>query len=216
MALRVVQKVAYVDDVAMALFLLLVPTVQIPRPKMEHEMKIGYARVSSASQDYQGQVDALEAAGCDKIYSEKISGKTTERRQFKRLMKDLTPGDIVIVAKLDRLARSRRDLHNILHDIEKEGCNFVSLGESWCNTTTSVGRLMVSIMAGIAQFERELTRQRCDEGLERARAMGVKFGRKPKLSLFQMEEAKKMLEAGESQSEVGRLLGVSHQTIGRL
>jgi DNA invertase Pin-like site-specific DNA recombinase len=180
-------------------------------------MRYGYARVSSKSQDYQGQLDALKAAGCDKIYSEKITGKTTDdRRQFKRLMKDLLPGDIVVVVKLDRLARSGRDLHNILHDLDANECGFVSLGEGWCDTTTSVGRLIIAIMAGIAQFERELIRQRCDEGLERARANGVKFGRKPKLSAFQIDEAKRRLEAGESQSDVGRLFGVSHQTIGRL
>jgi DNA invertase Pin-like site-specific DNA recombinase len=180
-------------------------------------MRYGYARVSSKSQDYQGQLDALKAAGCDKIYSEKITGKTTDdRRQFKRLMKDLLPGDIVVVVKLDRLARSGRDLHNILHELDANECGFVSLGESWCDTTTSVGRLIIAIMAGIAQFERELIRQRCDEGLERARANGVKFGRKPKLSAFQIDEVKRRLEAGESQSDVGRLFGVSHQTIGRL
>jgi DNA invertase Pin-like site-specific DNA recombinase len=180
-------------------------------------MRYGYARVSSKSQDYQGQLDALKAAGCDKVYSEKITGKTTDdRRQFKRLMKELLPGDVVIVTKLDRLARSGRDLHNILHDLDANECGFVSLGEGWCDTTTSVGRLIIAIMAGIAQFERELIRQRCDEGLERARANGVKFGRKPKLSAFQIDEAKRRLEAGESQSDVGRLFGVSHQTIGRL
>jgi DNA invertase Pin-like site-specific DNA recombinase len=180
-------------------------------------MRYGYARVSSKSQDYQGQLDALKAAGCDKVYSEKITGKTTDdRRQFKRLMKDLLPGDVVIVTKLDRLARSGRDLHNILHDLDANECGFVSLGEGWCDTTTSVGRLIIAIMAGIAQFERELIRQRCDEGLERARANGVKFGRKPKLSAFQIDEVKRRLEAGESQSDVGRLFGVSHQTIGRL
>ena len=113
--------------------------------------KIGYARVSSRAQDYQGQVDALKAAGCEKIYSEKVSGKSTDnRRQFKRLMKDLLPGDVVYVAKLDRLARSSRDLHNILHDLREIECGFVSLGESWCDTTSSVGRLMLTIMGGIA------------------------------------------------------------------
>src|SRR6202040_2021854 len=99
----------------------------------------------SKSQDYQGQLDALKAAGCDKVYSEKITGKTTDdRRQFKRLMKELLPGDVVIVTKLDRLARSGRDLHNILHDLDANECGFVSLGEGWCDTTTSVGRLIIA------------------------------------------------------------------------
>jgi DNA invertase Pin-like site-specific DNA recombinase len=100
--------------------------------------KIGYARVSSLAQDYQGQVDALKAAGCETIYSEKVSGKSTDdRRQFKRLMKDLLPGDTVVVTKLDRLARSSRDLHNILHELQGLSCGFLSLGESWCDTNPS-------------------------------------------------------------------------------
>ena len=114
--------------------------------------KIGYARVSSNTQDYQGQVDALKAAGCERIYSEKMSGKSTNgRRQFEKLMKDLLPGDTVVVAKLDRLARSSRDLHNIIHELDGLSCGFLSLGESWCDTTTSHGRLMLTIMGGIAE-----------------------------------------------------------------
>src|ERR1700704_6686745 len=106
--------------------------------------KIGYARVSSRTQDYQAQVEALKAAGCKKIYSEKVSGKALKgRREFDRLLKALLPGDVVVVAKLDRLARSTRDLHNILHQIDESGCGFVSLGDSWCDTTTAVGRLLV-------------------------------------------------------------------------
>src|SRR6266436_2543076 len=107
--------------------------------------KIGYARVSSKAQDYQAQVEALKAAGCTKIYSEKVSGKNTkDRREFNKLMKSLLPGDVVYVAKLDRLARSSRDLANILHDLDESGCGFVSLGESWCDTSTPVGRLLVT------------------------------------------------------------------------
>ncbi len=111
--------------------------------------KIGYARVSSKSQDYQGQMAALKAAGCEKIYSEKVSGKNTkDRREFNKLMKALLPGDTVYVAKLDRLARSSRDLANILHDLDEGGCGFVSLGESWCDTSTPVGRLLVTVLSG--------------------------------------------------------------------
>jgi DNA invertase Pin-like site-specific DNA recombinase len=180
-------------------------------------MKRGYARVSSTTQDYQGQVDALKAHGCDKIYSEKVSGKSTDdRNQFKQLMKDLLPGDIVVVAKLDRLARSSRDLHNILHDIKGKECGFVSLGETWCDTTTDVGRLMMTIMGGIAEFERGLIRKRCDEGIQRAKATGVHLGRPSKLTRFQVQEAKQMIQNGQSQSDIARLFGVSHQTIGRL
>ena len=113
-------------------------------------MRYGYARVSSKSQDYQAQVEALRIAGCEKIYSEKESGKSTDgRREFDRLMKALLPGDIVVVSKLDRLARSTRDLANILHDIEQMGCGFTSLHESWCDTGSAAGRLMLTVMGGV-------------------------------------------------------------------
>src|SRR5262245_47786807 len=141
-------------------------------------MKYGYARVSSKGQDYIAQVEALKAAGCEKIFSEKASGKSTDgRREFAKLLKALLPGDVVVVTKLDRLARSSRDLHNILHEMKSHSCGFVSLGEVWCDTTTDVGRLMLTIMGGIAEFERGLIRSRTDAGIARARRQGKKFGR---------------------------------------
>ena len=133
--------------------------------KVGDGVRYGYARVSSNTQDYAAQVEALKAAGCGRIFSEKASGKSTNgRREFDRLMKSLVPGDTVLVTKLDRLARSSRDLHNILHELQEQGCGFVSLGESWCDTTTDVGRLVMTIMGGIAEFERSLIRKRCEEG----------------------------------------------------
>jgi DNA invertase Pin-like site-specific DNA recombinase len=126
-----------------------------------------YFRSSPGNGHRQGQVDALKAAGCEKIYSEKVSGKSTDdRRQFKRLTKDLLPGDVVVVCKLDRLARSSRDLHNILHDLAEMDCGFTSLGESWCETSTDIGKLLMTIMGGVAEFERGLIRKRCEEGIE--------------------------------------------------
>src|SRR5262245_56621947 len=96
-------------------------------------MKYGYARVSSKGQDYIAQVEALKAAGCEKIFSEKASGKSTDGRpEFKKLLKALLPGDVVVVTKLDRLARSSRNLHNVLHELEGLSCGCVSLGEAWC------------------------------------------------------------------------------------
>jgi len=119
-------------------------------------MRYGYARVSSRSQDYSAQVDALKAAGCGRIFSEKRSGKSaTDRPEFNKLMRTLVPGDIIVVCKLDRLARSSRDLHNILHEVQEQICGFVSLGESWCDTTTEVGRLMLTIIkAAGARWQR--------------------------------------------------------------
>ena len=136
-------------------------------------MKFGYARVSSNTQDHAAQVEALKAAGCGRIFSEKASGKSTNGRpEFAKLMKALKHGDVVTVVKLDRLARSSRDLQNILHELQEIGCGFVSLGESWCDTTTDVGRLVMTIMGGIAEFERNLIRKRCEEGIQRAKAKG--------------------------------------------
>lgn len=178
--------------------------------------KIGYARVSGKAQDYQAQVEALKAAGCEKIYSEKVSGKnTTDRREFGKLMKALLPGDVVVVAKLDRLARSTRDLQNILHDLNQQGCGFVSLGESWCDTSTDIGRLLIAVMGGVAEFERGLIRKRCEAGIERARAKGTKFGRKVKLSPEQRRVAAARYAAGETQAELAKVYEVSEATMYR-
>lgn len=178
--------------------------------------KVGYARVSSKAQDYQAQVDGLKAAGCEKIYSEKVSGKSTNgRREFDKLMKALLPGDIVYVAKLDRLARSSRDLHNILHELDEQQCGFVSLGESWCDTTSAVGRLMLTIMGGIAEFERTLIRSRCEDGIARARAKGTKFGRKVKLSTEQRRRAADRYAKGETMAELAKVYEVSEPTMWR-
>jgi DNA invertase Pin-like site-specific DNA recombinase len=140
--------------------------------------RYGYARVSSKTQDYSAQLDVLKAAGCERIFSEKRSGKSAQDRpKFRKLMRALVPGDTVVVSKLDRSARSSRHLHNILHELQERGCGFVSLGESWCDSTSEVGRLMLTIMGGIAEFERDLIRKRCEEGIERAKANGKQFGR---------------------------------------
>ena len=178
--------------------------------------KVGYARVSSSAQDYQGQVDALKAAGCERIFSEKVSGKSTNgRREFEKLMKALLPGDVVVVCKLDRLARSSRDLHNIIGELQDLGCGFVSLGESWCDTTTDAGRLMLAIMGGIAEFEPGLIRKRCEEGIERAKAKGVTFGRKRKLDKNMVRAAAERYAKGETMAELAEVYGVSEPTIWR-
>jgi DNA invertase Pin-like site-specific DNA recombinase len=181
-------------------------------------MKYGYARVSSNTQDYQAQVDALKAAGCERIFSEKASAKSRNgRREFDKLMRALLPGDVVTVVKLDRLARSTRDLHNILHDLDAKGCGFVSLGEAWCDTSTSVGRLMMTVMGGIAQFERELIRSRCEDGIARAKAQGKQFGRKPKLDAGERRKIAERYAKGEmTMAELAREYDVSEPTIWRV
>ncbi len=179
-------------------------------------MRYGYARVSSRTQDYQAQVDALKAAGCEKIFSEKVSGKSTSsRREFDKLMRALLPGDTVTVSKLDRLARSTRDLHNILHELEQKGCGFVSLGEAWCDTTTAVGRLMMTIMGGIAEFERELIRTRCEEGIEKAKAKGTQFGRKAVLDAGKRRVIVDRYAKGETMAALAREYDCGEATIWR-
>jgi DNA invertase Pin-like site-specific DNA recombinase len=166
-------------------------------------MRIGYARVSTTKQDYAIQVDALKAAGCETIFTEKVSGKSTDgRREFKRMMKALSPGDTVVVTKLDRLARSGRDLLNILHDLEQGACGFVSLGETWCDTTSDVGKLILTIMGGIAEFERKLIVSRTEAGIVRARENGKKFGRPARLDVGQKRKIAERYAAGETMAEL--------------
>jgi len=179
-------------------------------------MKYGYARVSSNTQDYTAQVDALKAAGCERIFSEKASGKSTSgRREFDKLMRALAPGDVVTVTKLDRLARSSRDLHNILHDLAERGCGFVSLGEAWCDTTTDIGRLMMTIMGGIAEFERGLIRKRCEEGIAKARTKGTKFGRPAALDASKRRRIAERYAGGETMAELARDYECGEATIWR-
>jgi DNA invertase Pin-like site-specific DNA recombinase len=178
--------------------------------------KLGYARVSSQGQSYQAQVEALKAGGCDKIYSEKVSAKSIDKRtQFQKLMRDVLPGDVVVVAKLDRLCRSTRDLLNILGELTAQQCGFVSLGESWCDTTTSVGRLMMTIMSGIAEFERELIQARTGEGLARAKAKGTKFGRKRSLSPQQVKVAAAGYAGGKTLAALALDYDCSEATMSR-
>ena len=179
-------------------------------------MKYGYARVSSRAQDYQAQVEALKAAGCEKIYSEKKSGKRTdERREFAKLMKALLPGDVVVVSKLDRLARSTRDLANIIHDLDQAGCGFMSLHESWCDTSTPAGRLMVTVVGGFAEFERELIRSRCEEGIARAKVKGTKFGRKSVLDASERRVIAERYAKGETMAVLARAYECGEATIWR-
>ena len=179
-------------------------------------MRYGYARVSAETQDYAAQVDALKAAGCERIYSEKASGKSTNGRpELAKLMKALLPGDVVAVTKLDRIARSSRDLHNIIGDLKERGCGFTSLGDLWCDTTSDVGRLVLAIMGGIAEFERELIRKRCEDGIERAKAKGTKFGRTSVLDPGQRRKIAERYAAGETMRELALDYGCGEATIWR-
>lgn len=176
----------------------------------------GYARVSTDGQDVADQVAALRAAGAVKVYSEKQSGAKSDRPQLAKAIRSLAPGDVLMVTRLDRLARSTRDLLNVLHEVGERDAAFKSLADTWADTTTPHGRLMVTILGGLAEFERSLIKARCDVGIARARAAGIRFGRKPKLSAFQRREAMRRREAGKSQRAIARTYGVDQATISRL
>jgi DNA invertase Pin-like site-specific DNA recombinase len=178
--------------------------------------QIGYARVSTTGQDYNGQIAALEAAGCVKIYREKITGARADRPELAKMLRALEPGDAVVVARLDRLAQSTRDLLNLLDEIGKAGASFRSLADAWADTTTPHGRLMLTVLGGLAEFERTLIATRTGDGRERAKARGVRFGRPRKLSAHQLQEAVSRIDAGEPLADIARSYNVDATTIGRL
>jgi DNA invertase Pin-like site-specific DNA recombinase len=177
---------------------------------------LGYARVSTRDQDLTGQLDALKAAGAVAIYREKVSGVRADRPQLAKLMAKLMPGDIVVVTKLDRLGRSTRELLELIERIGKTGASFRSLGDPLWDTSSSQGRLLSTLLAAIADFERDLIRERTGDGRKRAMANGVKFGRKRKLSEYQRTEAVKRRGAGETLADIAKSYGVAISMISRL
>jgi DNA invertase Pin-like site-specific DNA recombinase len=180
-------------------------------------LKYGYARVSTDGQSVDAQVKQLRAAGAEKIFKERASGAKTDRLQLRRALDHLNKGDVLIITRLDRLARSTRDLLNTLAAIADKRAGFRSLSDAWADTTTAHGRLTLTVLAGLAEFERELIRARTSEGRERAKARGVRLGRKPKLTDHQRKEALRRRDRGEeSLADIGRSYNVSGWTIGRL
>src|SRR6266478_1827547 len=142
----------------------------------------GYARVSTDGQTLAGQDAALRNAGCAKVFAEKISGASAgNRKALAKALAALGEGDVLMVTRLDRLARSTRDLLNTLDTIAKAGAGFRSLADTWADTTTPHGRLMLTVLGGLAEFERELVRARTGEGRKRAKERGVRFGRPRKM-----------------------------------
>ena len=158
---------------------------------------IGYARVSTDGQSADAQVAELTAAGAKTVFQEKVSGAVSDRAALKRAVASVQAGDVLLVTRLDRLARSTRDLLNILDDVAKRGAGFRSLRDAWADTTTPHGRLMLTVLGGLAEFERELILARTGEGRQRARERGVRLGRKPKLTPHQRREALERRERGE-------------------
>lgn len=179
-------------------------------------MLYGYARVSTDGQSVSAQVAELKRAGCDRVFSEVASGAKTNRAQLERAIEAVEPGDVLVVIRLDRLARSTRDLLNTLAAVAERGGGFRSLRDASTDTTTPHGRLMLTVLGGLAEFERELIRSRTMEGRERAKARGVRLGRRPILSADQRRFVAEERAKGESVRYLARILGVSKATIGRV
>jgi DNA invertase Pin-like site-specific DNA recombinase len=182
-------------------------------------MKIGYARVSSAGQNLDTQIEKLNTFGCEKLFEEKQSGKSSDNRPvLKEALDYAREGDTFIVTRLDRLARSLLDLVKIVELLEKKRIGFVVLDQS-IDTTTSTGRLMFHVLSAIGEFERELINERVKDGIEKAKEKGVKFGRKAKLTPEQLEQFRLEFEnppEGMTKTDIAKKYGISRASGYRL
>jgi DNA invertase Pin-like site-specific DNA recombinase len=182
----------------------------------EKTMIYGYARASTGAQDLSIQLAQLKAAGCEKIFREKITGTTADRPQLRRLMAVLDHGDIVIIPAVDRLSRDTTDLLVIARDMQRAGAGLRSLAEPVVDTTSDFAELVLAMLGVAAKLDRRRILERTARGRADAKAKGVKFGRKPILTLHQQREARQRIAAGETQRSVARSYNVSQATISRL
>jgi len=178
-------------------------------------MLIGYARVSTEDQDLALQRSALKDVGCKRIYGEKVSGAKRARPELARMLDQLRAGDVVVVSRLDRLARSTRDLLEIAEQLNEAGAGLRSLHEPWADTTSPAGRMVLTVFAGIAEFERELIHERTSSGRIAAQARGVRFGRPPKLTANHIALAQRLVSEGNSVPEASKILNVHRATLYR-
>ena len=178
-------------------------------------MMIGYARVSTDGQTLDQQRAALKAAGCKRVFEEKASGAQRGRPELAKMLDHLQPGNVVTVTRLDRLARSTRDLLDIAERIGHAEAGLRSLAEPWADTTTPAGRMVLTFFAGVAEFERSLIHERTSAGRAAAKAKGVRFGRPPALSAEQIAHARQLIIGDMKPAEVARLLGVHRATLYR-
>ena len=177
---------------------------------------IGYARVSTQGQDLAQQRAKLSDIGCLRIFEEKVSGAKRDRPELGRLLDHLRAGDVVTVTRLDRLARSTSDLLHIAERIKDTGAGLRSLAEPWADTTSPAGRMVLTIFAGIADFERSLIGERTSAGRAAALARGVRFGPRPALSAEQIVHARRLIEEeGRPVTEAARILNVHRATLYR-
>jgi len=177
---------------------------------------LGYARVSTDDQGLASQRAELTAAGCSRLFAEKITGTRRDRPELTRLLDHLRPGDVVTVTRLDRLARSTRNLLDIAEQIQSAGAGLRSLAEPWADTTSPAGRMVLTVFAGIAEFERSLIIDRTRSGRQAAKAKGVKFGPPPTLTPEQIAHARALVDQeGRTVKEAAALLGVHRSTLYR-
>lgn len=179
------------------------------------DMLIGYARVSTDDQDLRLQRAALEEAGCRRTFEEKVSGAKRDRPELARMLEQVRDEDVIVVTRLDRLARSTRDLLDIAERLKEAGAGLCSLAEPWADTTSPAGRMVLTVFAGIAEFERELIHQRTSSGRVAAKARGVRFGRPPKLTADQIVLGERLIGEGMSVREAAKLLKCHHATLYR-
>lgn len=177
---------------------------------------IGYARVSTYGQTLDAQIGQLKAVGCARIYREKATGARADRKELLKMLRQLAVGDVLVVTRIDRLARSTFDLFAIVKQIGDAGARFQSLAEPWADTGTSTGRLMLAVLGGLADVERDLIRTRTAEGRCRATARGQHMGRPPSLTPQQQAEARQRRAEGATLKELARSYDVSAATISRL
>lgn len=178
--------------------------------------RLGYARVSTYGQTLDAQLEQLRAEGCVRIFRKKVSGARADRRELLKLLKALGPGDVVTVTRIDRLARSTFDLFAIVKQIVDAGGQFRSLAEPWADTATSTGRLMIAVLGGLADVERDLIHTRTAEGRSRAKARGQHMGRPSKLTDAQKTEARRRRAEGATIKELAESYNVGLATISRL
>jgi DNA invertase Pin-like site-specific DNA recombinase len=176
----------------------------------------GYARVSTTGQELDTQLEQLKEAGCVRIFQEKVSGAKSDRAQLQKLLRVLREGDVVVVTRLDRLARSTLDLLRFLAAVSDKRAAFRSINEAWADTTTAFGRFLVVVLGGVAEFERELILARTAEGRRLAVARGVRLGRRPKLSEAERLDACRRKKAREPIASIARSYNVCGATISRL
>jgi len=178
-------------------------------------MKVGYARVSTKDQTLDAQLSRLAEAGCEMFFEEKISGAAKKRPRCEEMLEQLRKGDVVVVTKLDRLARSTTELLRVAETINEKIAELQSLDEPWADATTPAGKMIMTVFGGIAEFERSLILTRTQEGREAARARGVPFGRPSKLRQDQKEVVRDLVKNGQSIAAVARTFNVHPATIYR-